>query len=201
MSKVYYYGTPGPDTKFGDDDRNFMYGYGDNDTLFGSFNSDKLYGGNGNDDLSGSWGSDLVDGGKGDDMIDGSWGNDRLIDRAGSDVMTGGAGADQFVFKSNHYDQRDHDTITDFDTVKDTIVLDHSKLSDQPWKPSDGFSFRLGDPAFADKNDHNVIIYDIRNKALWFVDYGGKGGEVSFVSYVEGYNLYNLSKGDFDLVA
>ncbi|BAZ50193.1 hemolysin-type calcium-binding protein [Nostoc sp. NIES-4103] len=82
-----------------------------NDTLSGGFDNDTLNGGNGNDILYGGYGSDSLIGGAGDDVLVGGF---------GYDTLTGGAGNDYFVY-SEFTEYRD--TITDFNTSADAIVL------------------------------------------------------------------------------
>ena len=75
------------------------------DYLVGTSNADILKGMDGNDTISGLGGNDIITGGK------------------GNDIMTGGLGDDQF-----RYESKDHfgDTITDFGTGDDTIVLEYN---------------------------------------------------------------------------
>jgi serralysin len=81
-----------------------------NDTVFAGAGNDSVAGGTGDDDLYSGGGSDTVDGGAGDDTL---WGG------GGDDIFTGGAGDDMFFFGGTNGD----DTVTDFDTDDDTLVL------------------------------------------------------------------------------
>ncbi|MEC4815434.1 MAG: calcium-binding protein [Scytonema sp. PMC 1069.18] len=58
-----------------------------------------------------------------DNILEGGSGQDVLIGRFGNDTLTGEAGADSFVFLSS---QDGVDTITDFDVLKDNIVVSAS---------------------------------------------------------------------------
>ncbi len=65
-------------------------------------------------------------------MLDGGAGNDILFGGLGNDTLSGGAGADTF-----HFGRLDgSDTITDFDTARDALVLDdgirlaHARVQD-----------------------------------------------------------------------
>ena len=100
-----------------------------NDRLLGGKGNDVLSGWAGRDVLSGQGGDDLIFGGNGRDRIKGQngndeiWaedGNDRLIGGRGDDHLNGGGGSDDFVFGKKHGD----DTIFDFDTAEDRLVLD-----------------------------------------------------------------------------
>lgn len=113
-------------------------GVADGETLFGTARADVidgtggedfLFGLVGNDTLSGRQGNDLLDGGRGDDVLFGGVGNDTLLGGngkdnlfgdSGNDTLTGGAGADKFHFGR----QGGSDTITDFNSDEDFLVLD-----------------------------------------------------------------------------
>ena len=56
-----------------------------------------------------------------DDKIDGKGGDDRLEGGGGDDTLTGGADADEFVFVVG---ESGMDTITDFETGVDKVILD-----------------------------------------------------------------------------
>ncbi|NES07447.1 MAG: hypothetical protein F6K22_34425, partial [Okeania sp. SIO2F4] len=140
----------------GNDGDNLIRGLAGNDTLRGSEgndilnggrNNDRLNGGDGNDTLNGSRGNDILMGVDGDDLLIGRPGNDRLLGGSGNDtlrggvgrdrlnggpgddILTGGGSIDYFIFNSNKgFALSDFgvDTITDFDTEKDIILLDET---------------------------------------------------------------------------
>lgn len=83
---------------------------------------DILYGGNGDDLIYGDGGNDQLFGLADDDQLFGGNGNDRLEGGTGSDALSGGKGADEFVFSTNG----GVDTISDFDSAQDRILLDDS---------------------------------------------------------------------------
>ncbi len=105
-------GTAGEDT---------LYGLTGNDTLNVLGGHDELWGGIGNDKLFGGDGNDMLSGGIGNDTLMGGNGNDRLSGDVGNDTLTGGAGRDSFAFSF----VAGNDTITDFDTALDVILLDN----------------------------------------------------------------------------
>ncbi|MBL3705945.1 hypothetical protein GI582_24940 [Sulfitobacter sp. BDSS02] len=92
---------------------------GGSDTVFGGTGADKLYGNTGNDALFGNKGKDTLLGGAKGDQLYGGGGNDILKGNKGNDMLMGGGGRDTFYFRKG--DGRD--TITDFNTGKDTIEI------------------------------------------------------------------------------
>jgi hypothetical protein len=90
------------------------------DNMVGTAGEDSLNGGNGNDVLSGLGGHDLLLGGNGTDSLYGGSGNDVLAGGSGNDLLSGGSGSDAFRFARGG----GSDTILDFDTDEDRLVLD-----------------------------------------------------------------------------
>jgi uncharacterized protein len=114
-------GTSAADILTGTADEDQLFGLTGNDLLNGFAANDQLFGGAGNDRLLGGDGNDGLFGGLGNDILEGGNGNDRLLGEGGTDTLTGGAGSDIFVFSS----ASGRDTITDFDTVLDRILLEN----------------------------------------------------------------------------
>ena len=104
-------GTAGEDHLYGGFGNDTLNGGAGHDYLSGGFGNDKLNGGDGNDVLFGDFGNDTLSGGDGNDILFGGFGND---------ILSGGAGSDTFHFGW----LEGRDTITDFNTANDTIVLD-----------------------------------------------------------------------------
>ncbi|HVJ02623.1 MAG TPA: Calx-beta domain-containing protein [Sphingomonas sp.] len=104
-------GTAGEDSLSGGIGNDVLNGLGGHDLLNGGIGNDTLDGGDGNDVLFGDLGNDTLRGGNGNDIVFGGQGND---------TQWGGAGADTF-----HFGRVDgNDTVADFDTALDRIVLD-----------------------------------------------------------------------------
>ncbi|HUR90524.1 MAG TPA: calcium-binding protein, partial [Ramlibacter sp.] len=78
----------------------------------------------GDDSIVGYLAGEKLNGAGGDDTIDGRQGNDTINGGAGSDTLTGGTGADKFVFDAAW--DGNADTITDFTSGVDTIMLSNS---------------------------------------------------------------------------
>uniref|UniRef100_UPI0024944C31 Ig-like domain-containing protein n=1 Tax=Shewanella japonica TaxID=93973 RepID=UPI0024944C31 len=70
--------------------------------------------------LEGGAGDDVLIGGEGNDMLIGGLGDDLLIGGLGDDVLSGGEGSNTFAWNAN---DTGSDTITDFDTSKDSLDL------------------------------------------------------------------------------
>ncbi|CUH75585.1 calcium-binding protein [Tropicibacter naphthalenivorans] len=113
-------GGNGNDTVKGGGGMDEMYGGFGDDFLKGGTKDDILFGGEGNDLLAGNRHDDLLDGGRGNDTLFAGGDDDTLIGGEGDDWMKGGTGEDTFVFG----DMDGNDTITDFDVLEDTILLD-----------------------------------------------------------------------------
>lgn len=95
-----------------------------NNNVNGLNNSaDVINGQGGNDRLDGLSGDDLLRGGTGNDTLIGSAGNDQLCGGTGNDLLTSGTGNDQFIYQAFSDRGTSGDTITDFNTNQDTLVL------------------------------------------------------------------------------
>jgi Ca2+-binding RTX toxin-like protein len=92
--------------------------------ISGNSGRNEIGGNRGKDQLEGGRGADTLDGGGGRDTLDGGDGRDILDGGRGHDLLTGGTGHDFFVFSAKAK-QGHADTITDFDSGHDTIVLSH----------------------------------------------------------------------------
>jgi Ca2+-binding RTX toxin-like protein len=120
-------GGAGNDTLFGNLGNDQLNGNDGNDILRGGQGNDTLKGNNGNDTLQGLDGNDNLLGGSGNDSLSGNLGRDRLNGGAGADTLIGGGSKDFFIFNSNKtFNTADFgtDTIVDFATGSDTILLD-----------------------------------------------------------------------------
>ncbi|WP_395651444.1 M10 family metallopeptidase C-terminal domain-containing protein, partial [Brevundimonas sp.] len=83
-----------------------------------------ITGTSGPDTLSGTSGDDILTGLEGDDILNGLAGSDTLRGGPGPDQLTGGAGADVFVFAPGDSTGTAIDSIADFQTGSDIIVIE-----------------------------------------------------------------------------
>ena len=103
-----------------------LFGNSSANTLLGGLGNDTLNGRDGADVLFGDIGQDVLNGGGGADSLAGGADFDILLGSTGNDTLTGGGGSgDVFIFQ----DGFGQDTVTDFDALDDTEVLDISALS------------------------------------------------------------------------
>jgi cysteinyl-tRNA synthetase len=146
------------------------------------------------DRLRGSMLADHIDALGGNDRLNGRGGNDRLDGGSGKDVLTGGAGRDQFVFDSR-LGKANIDTISDFETGNDRILLDHHVFTRLDKGALDISAFVIGAQA-ADATDR--IIYDSDTGRLFYdADGSGAGKAMAFARLDAG---LNLTDNDFHIV-
>jgi Ca2+-binding RTX toxin-like protein len=131
----------------------------------------------GNDMLVGYLGGDKISGGDGNDWIDGREGNDTLTGGAGNDTLTGGIGSDRFVLDQGS----GVDTITDFTSAVDTIVLKGSVFTGLG-----AVGARIG---LSDK-----LLYDADSGLLTY-DADGAGGNAGVLVAILGTDTHPASLG------
>jgi Ca2+-binding RTX toxin-like protein len=121
-------GRTGEDTIHGEDGNDSIFGGYDGDLIYGDSGRDLLDGFNGNDEIWGGDDGDRLVGGRGDDVLYGGHGKDFLVGSDGDDTMTGGTGGDSFFYYVRA--GAGEDTITDFNSFNDAIVLFDSGFDD-----------------------------------------------------------------------
>jgi hypothetical protein len=169
-------------------------GTGAGETLFGDYHANVIQGKGGNDTLQGWSGKDRLLGGNGNDWLHGG---------AAGDILIGAAGKDRFVFDSDIAAGGNVDSIRDFASGVDRILL-HEDIFDvdigatKSGTALTGSMFRLGKTA-SDGNDH--IIYEKKTGRL-FYDSDGRGGEdqVQFALFASAKHP-DLSASDFLIFA
>jgi Ca2+-binding RTX toxin-like protein len=109
--------------------------------------------------------------------LTGTLNNDTLIGLAGNDILSGGAGADRFVFNTALNATTNVDTLTDFRSGTDRILLDHLILTALTTGTLAATSFVAKAGAVAhDGNDY--ILYDTTTGNLAY-DADGTGAQAA----------------------
>ncbi|QOZ28588.1 calcium-binding protein [Bradyrhizobium sp. CCBAU 51753] len=117
-------------------------------------------------------------GNDGNNVMVGNGGDDFLNGLAGNDILTGGAGADLFVFTTSIAGGNNVDTITDFASGTDRIVLDHAIFAGVAPGVLEDAAFALSTAA---ETAATRFIYDPNSGALSYdADGSGAGAAVQF---------------------
>ncbi|MGD1701211.1 spondin domain-containing protein [Dapis sp. BLCC M229] len=199
-------GTALPDSIFGLAGNDTLNGLDGRDWVVGGAGDDLIRGGDGDDILEGRPGFDRLLGGDGDDILRGGQGRDRLNGGAGNDTLMGGASIDFFIFNTNDtFDTEDVgvDTIKDFNTDQDFILLDRSTFaaitSDSSSRANPGFSvsseFALVATDAAAATSDALIVHSIESGNLYYnpngatADFGNGGLFANVTPALEGDNF------------
>lgn len=173
---------------------NFNFTLGDNLenlTLTGTGNTEgtgnalnnRIKGSVGINILSGGTGNDNLDGGVGVDTLVGNDGNDTLIGGADNDLLKGGLGTDQFFYNTNAAFTAvaiGRDTISDFLSGTDKIVLDKTTFTALRSSAGNGFSVAgdftsvINDAAAATSSAR--IVYSVATDNLFYNQNGSAAG-------------------------
>lgn len=140
-------------------------------------NIENLVGSAFSDTLTGSSLANTLNGGSGNDNLNGGSGNDTIYGGLGNDVLTGGSGADRFVFNTTPNSSTNRDTITDFTTGSDKILLENAiftGLGDSTFVAGDA-RFWVGTAAH---HSSDRIIYNSTTGALLY-DADGTGSSAA----------------------
>ena len=147
--------------------------------------------GNGLDNvITGSPVDNLLRGGGGNDRLEGRDGDDRLEGGPGNDLLYGQAGADEFRFDSALDPTTNVDTLADFVSADDSILLKNDIFTEAgPNGTLDADAYHEGTAA-ADAEDR--IIYDSASGFIYY-DADGAGGAdaVLFARVSPGTDLSN----------
>ncbi len=145
-----------------------------NNTITGNTANNTLTGGDGNDNLSGLAGIDTLTGGNG---------NDTLAGGAGNDVLTGNSGIDKFLYDTNAVFATSAvgiDTITDFTSGIDKIVLDKTTFKSITSAVGTGFSIASQFATVTNDTDaaisNAMIVYNSGNGNLYYNQNGAAAG-------------------------
>lgn len=131
-------------------------------------------------------------------ILSGGAGNDLLIGGLGSDTLTGGSGADTFRFDTMPNARTNLDTITDFRSGEDTVLLENAIFTSLRATGKLGKTFfAVGTDGLAKDRD-DFLIYNSKTGALMYdADANGKGAAMQ-IAWL-GKNL-QVSSTDFTVI-
>lgn len=175
-------GTVRDDVLIGFAGNDSIAGLAGQDRIEGNGGDDTLLGGIGDDNLLGQADQDLILGGVGNDSLQGGTGNDRLFGEAGQDTLSGGAGidflsggfGDDLLNGGGNCDlfslrlRGGVDTIQDFDTTSDILVLTGNVSFDQLAFRQEGANTRI---AIASTNQSIAILENVRATSIDSTDF------------------------------
>jgi len=139
-------------------------------------------------DAAGNAGDNVLNGNGNANVLSGLGGNDTLIGGKGNDTLTGGDGADMFVFDTKPNAKSNLDTVSDFVSGSDTLVLDQTvfKASAATGAISaDAFWSGAGVSAAHDADDQ--IIYNTATGALFYDADGTGSGKAVQIAVLSGH--------------
>lgn len=149
----------------------------------GTAKNNTLNGSTADDLINGLGGNDLIFGLAGNDTLIGGNGNDTLNGGSGSDLLIGGAGRDRFVYDTNTAFTSSAvgvDTIVDFSTQADKIVLDKTTFAAIASRAGNGFSnasdFAIVSSNIAAETSAARIVYNTGNGSLFYNQNGAAAG-------------------------
>lgn len=175
------------------------------DTILGNTAQNTISGGRGNDNVDGGAEADYLKGERGNDILTGGIGDDAMVGQFGSDTLSGGEGRDQFTFTGRVFRaiQSGVDTITDFLSNTDSIVIGKTMFSSLTSTAGKGFStareFATVTTDTAAKTSAALIVYNRSNGRLFYNENGsladfGNGGQFAALSAQT-----SLSRSDFQI--
>ena len=164
-------------------------GNGMNNILTGNSAANMLDGGDGNDALTG---------GADNDTLTGGMGNDTLAGNAGNDILMGGDGNDRFIFNTALSASTNVDTLQDFSSGMDKLVLDKSFFASltTPGALASGLFYASAGAVAHDANDR--IIYDTSTGNLYYDSNGNAAGGSVLIAQLDG--APTLTAGDISVV-
>ncbi|WP_275974374.1 calcium-binding protein [Argonema galeatum] len=190
--------TNGDDIVFSGNGDDYLDGGDGNDYLFGEAGNDYLYGGNG---------FDYLNGGDGDDILFGDAGDDIIYGQAGNDLLTGGSGYDRFFYVTGAPFTADLgvDTITDFNSGEDKIVLENTMFSVLTSTSGIGFSnpeeFAIVASDEEAATSSGLIVYSVATGNLFYNENGNVEGFGTGAQFASLTGVPNISSTDFEIRA
>ncbi|MGL5874602.1 MAG: calcium-binding protein, partial [Xenococcaceae cyanobacterium] len=141
-------------------------------------------------------------GNRGNNILDGKAGDDTINSNSGNDTIAGGKGGDRFIYKNDDTDRAlDLDTITDFTSGIDRIVLSKNIFTALKSLAGDDFSERSEFAVVADDRavatSKAFIVYSVASKHLFYNQNGSSPGLGSGKQFVILNGVTSLSAKDF----
>jgi len=165
-------------------------------TINGTTGNDTLTGGSGNDTINGNAGADLIQGLAGNDSLLGTagWdtlqggdGNDWLQPGSWSDTVTGGAGSDSFAWTESGSGNRD--TVTDFVSGMDEVLLDNAAMAalgaNSSWAAGDS-RFWAASGATSGHDADDRLVYNTSTGNLYYDADGSGAGAAQVIATFQG---------------
>jgi Ca2+-binding RTX toxin-like protein len=189
------------------DDSITTYAVG-NDIINAGAGNDTIKAGAGDDNINGGAGNDTIDGGAGNDTLLGGNGEDSLIGGSGDDILTGGANKDSFLYENSYAFKSTTfgiDSITDFTTGSDKIVLDKSTFRALESDSGIGFSisneFAIVNSDAAAETSAAKIVYNQGSGDIFYNQNGTQDGFGTGAQFIELTDNTLLSASDFVIKA
>src|SRR3954466_1823303 len=181
-------GSPFDDQMMADDGGRRLFGAAGNDRLLGGAGADFLSGDSVFDAPSEPLGNDSLFGHGGNDTLDGRRGADFLEGDAGNDALFGGNDNDVFFFAETG--AANADTISDFESGKDSIVLYNGAMTELgapgSFAPDDArFYAAAGASGGHDADDR--VVYDTTTGRLYYDADGSGTGVAQIIASVSAF--------------
>jgi Ca2+-binding RTX toxin-like protein len=141
-------------------------------------------------------------GGSGTDLLNGDRGNDLLNGGNGNDTLTGGVGADVFQFDAPPSAEGNVDTVTDFGSGIDRMLLDDAVFTAFDAAVTSVLQaeqFYAGAGAKEALDSNQRIVYDVDSGTLYY-DVDGAGGAAA-VAFAVLSNHAAITAADFVITA
>jgi Ca2+-binding RTX toxin-like protein len=132
------------------------------------------------------------------DLIVGNGAANTINGLTGNDTLTGGLGADTFLFNSVLNGITNHDTITDFNVINDSIQLENSIFTALTTTGTLAANL-FQDLSLGVQDGSEVIIYDRVNGDLYY-DTNGAGVAGGLVLFADVTNNTALTSADFIVI-
>ncbi|WP_445500773.1 calcium-binding protein [Microvirga sp. G4-2] len=183
-------GEAGADIIYGGIGDDYAWGGTENDRLYGEAGADSLVGQTGDDTLYGGNDGDFLWGESGKDTLYGDAGDDYLLGGMNNDVLKGGTGEDWFIFDTKA-STSNVDTIVDFSTTYDTIVLENAIYTRLAAGALSSGAFWKSTTGKAHDSSDRIMYETDTGKLFYDADGTGSGAAVHFATISKNLTLTN----------